>query len=39
MIVTNDGLYNQKGLYKVKVFFIHPLLFGVLPYVQTCLFY
>lgn len=29
MIVTNDGLYNQKGLYKVKVFFIYPLLFGV----------
>ena len=29
MIVTNDGLYSQKGLYKVKVFFIYPLLFGV----------
>ena len=23
-IVTNDGLYGRKALYKVKIVFIHP---------------
>ena len=25
-LVTDDGLYNRKAFYKVKIVFIHPLL-------------